>query len=47
MTKITRNGRAQLTEIADAERLTEFLDDVGYPELLEDMLQHIHAAPAH
>ena len=47
VTKITRNGRAQLTEIADAERLTEFLDEVGYPELLEDMLQHIHAAPAH
>jgi hypothetical protein len=42
VTKVARNGRVQLTEITDTETLAEFLDEFGYPELLDDLLEHIH-----
>ena len=47
VTKLAKNGRVQLTEITDAETLAEFLDEFGYPELLDDLLEHIHDAVAH
>ena len=47
VTKLAKNGRVQLTEITDAETLAEFLDEFGYPELLDDLLEHIHDTATH
>lgn len=47
VTKLAKNGRVQLTEITDAETLAEFLDEFGYPELMDDLLEHIHDTTTH
>ena len=45
--KVAANGRAQLAEVTCPEKLEEFLDEVGYPELLEDILGHIQTVVSH
>lgn len=45
--KVAANGRAQLAEVTCPEKLEDFLEDVGYPDLLEDILDHIQNAVSH
>lgn len=40
--RIAKNGRALLQEITDTETLAGYLDETGYPDLLDEMLEHIH-----
>ena len=42
--RVARNGRLLLQEITDAETLSGFLEEFGYPDLLDEMLEHIHKA---
>lgn len=35
---MAKNGRVLLQEVTDQAELEEFLDEYGYPELIDDLL---------
>lgn len=38
VTRIAKNGRAQIVEVTDRDALVAFLDEYGFPELLDECL---------
>lgn len=36
--RVAKNGRAQIVEVTDREELEAFLDEYGFPELIEQCL---------
>lgn len=39
VTRVAKNGRVQLTRVTDPTELREYLDETGFPDLLDDLIE--------
>lgn len=43
VTRVAKNGRAQVARVTDRDALEKFLDEYGFPDLLDECLEAIAA----